>query len=299
MTRLDGRVALVTGAGRYRGIGRAIVLRLAEEGADIVVTARQRDPSTFPAHEQEMGWKGIESVAEEVRGMGRRALALDCDVTDKEDLQRTVDAAVAELGGIDILVNNAALPSLAGAAPILEMTDENWYETVDVNLHGLYHTIRAVGREMVKGGGGSIINISSTAGRIGIPNYGAYCATKWAMHGLTQQLALELAKDNIRVNIVCPRLHRHRHDGRHLRPLRRGRRRRAGHLQGRHPPRAPHGPPGHRRGAGRRRRLPRLGRFVLHDGPGAQRRRRQPHGLIASLDSHPPTRRRPACRSAT
>ena len=204
MTRLEGRVALVTGAGRYRGIGRAIVLRLAEEGADVVVTARQRDPSTFPAHEQEMGWKGIESVAEEVRGMGRRALAIDCDVTDKDDLQRTVDAAVAELGGIDILVNNAALPSLAGAAPILEMTDENWYETVDVNLHGLYHTIRAVGREMVKGGRGSIINISSTAGRIGIPNYGAYCATKWAMHGLTQQLALELARDNIRVNIVCP-----------------------------------------------------------------------------------------------
>lgn len=204
MTRLDGRVALVTGAGRYRGIGRAIVLRLAEEGADIVVTARQRDPSTFPAHEQELGWKGIESVAEEVRGMGRRALAVDCDVTDKDDLQRTVDAAVAELGKIDILVNNAALPSEAGAAPILEMTDENWYETVDVNLHGLYHTIRAVGREMVKGGGGSIVNISSTAGRIGIPNYGAYCATKWAMHGLTQQLALELAKDKIRVNIVCP-----------------------------------------------------------------------------------------------
>ena len=204
MTRLDGRVALVTGAGRYRGIGRAIVLRLAEEGADIVVTARQRDPSTFPPHEQEMGWRGIESVAEEVRGMGRRALALDCDVTDKDDLQGAVDAAVAELGGIHILVNNAALPSEAGAAPILEMTDENWYETVDVNLHGLYHTIRAVGREMVKGGGGSIVNISSTAGRIGIPNYGAYCATKWAMHGLTQQLALELAKDNIRVNIVCP-----------------------------------------------------------------------------------------------
>ncbi len=204
MTRLEGRVALVTGAGRYRGIGRAIVLRLAEEGADVVVTARARDASTFPPHEQEMGWKGIESVAEEVRGMGRRALAVDCDVTDKDDLQRTVDAAVAGLGKIDILVNNAALPSEAGAAPILEMTDENWYETVDVNLHGLYHTIRAVGREMVKGGGGSIINISSTAGRIGIPNYGAYCATKWAMHGLTQQLALELARQNIRVNIVCP-----------------------------------------------------------------------------------------------
>ncbi|MBH76753.1 MAG: short-chain dehydrogenase [Dehalococcoidia bacterium] len=204
MGRLDDRVALVTGAGRYRGIGRAIVLRLAEEGANVVVTARARDASTFAAHEKEMGWKGIESVAEEVRATGRRALALNCDVTDKNELKRTVDSAIAEFGKIDVLVNNAALPSEAGAAPILEMTDENWYETVDVNLHGLYHTIRAVGREMVKGGGGSIVNISSTAGRIGIPNYGAYCATKWAMHGLTQQLALEFAKDNIRVNIVCP-----------------------------------------------------------------------------------------------
>ncbi len=204
MGRLDDRVALVTGAGRYRGIGRAIVLRLAEEGATVVVTARARDASTFAAHEKEMGWKGIESVAEEVRATGRRALALNCDVTDKNELKRTVDSAIAEFGKIDVLVNNAALPSEAGAAPILEMTDENWYETVDVNLHGLYHTIRAVGREMVKGGGGSIVNISSTAGRIGIPNYGAYCATKWAMHGLTQQLALEFAKDNIRVNIVCP-----------------------------------------------------------------------------------------------
>ena len=204
MGRLDDRVALVTGAGRHRGIGRAIVLRLAGEGAHVVVTARGRDPASFPAHERELGWKGIESVADEVRALGRRALALDCDVTDKDALQRTVDAAIAEFGRIDVLVNNAALPSEAGAAPILEMTDENWYETVDVNLHGLYHTIRAVGREMVKGGGGSIINISSTAGRIGIPNYGAYCATKWAMHGLTQQLALELAKDNVRVNIVCP-----------------------------------------------------------------------------------------------
>ncbi|HCV00566.1 MAG TPA: short-chain dehydrogenase, partial [Dehalococcoidia bacterium] len=185
MGRLDDRVALVTGAGRYRGIGRAIVLRLAEEGANVVVTARARDASTFAAHEKEMGWKGIESVAEEVRATGRRALALNCDVTDKNELKRTVDSAIAEFGKIDVLVNNAALPSEAGAAPILEMTDENWYETVDVNLHGLYHTIRAVGREMVKGGGGSIVNISSTAGRIGIPNYGAYCATKWAMHGLT------------------------------------------------------------------------------------------------------------------
>lgn len=204
MGRLDGRVAFVTGAARYRGIGRAIALRLAREGAAVAVSGRPRDPASFPAHERERGWRGVESVAEEVREAGGRALAVECDVTDADSIARAVDATVAAFGKIDVLVNNAALPSEAGAAPVLEMTDENWYETVDVNLHGLYRVIRAVGPELVKAGGGAIVNISSTAGRIGIPDYGAYCATKWAMHGLTQQLALELAKHGIRVNIVCP-----------------------------------------------------------------------------------------------
>ena len=204
MSKLFGRVAFVTGAGRYRGIGRAIALRLAEDGADVIVTGRPRDPVSFPDHEKKIGWLGAESLAQEIRDMGRRSLAFDCDVVNVDEVKAVVDESVSELGKIDVLVNNAALPSEAGDAPILSMTDENWFGTVDVNLHGLYHVIRAVGREMVKSGGGSIVNISSTAGRIGIPNYGAYCATKWAMHGLTQQLALELAKDNIRVNIVCP-----------------------------------------------------------------------------------------------
>lgn len=204
MGRLDGRVAFVTGAARYRGIGRAIALRLAREGAAVAVSGRPRDPASFPAHERERGWRGVESVADEVREAGGRAIAVECDVTDADSIARAVDATLAAFGKIDVLVNNAALPSEAGAAPVLEMTDENWYETVDVNLHGLYRVIRAVGPEMVKAGGGAIVNISSTAGRIGIPDYGAYCATKWAMHGLTQQLALELAKHGIRVNIVCP-----------------------------------------------------------------------------------------------
>lgn len=204
MGRLDGRAAFVTGAARRRGIGRAIALRLAREGADVAVTGRPRDPASFPAHERERGWRGVASVADEVRALGRRALALDCDVTDADSVARAVDATVAAFGKLDILVNNAALPSEAGAAPILDMTDENWFGTVDVNLHGLYRVIRAAGREMVKAGGGAIVNVSSTAGRIGIPDYGAYCATKWAMHGLTQQLALELARHGIRVNIVCP-----------------------------------------------------------------------------------------------
>jgi 3-oxoacyl-[acyl-carrier protein] reductase/meso-butanediol dehydrogenase/(S,S)-butanediol dehydrogenase/diacetyl reductase len=183
MGNLSGKVAIVTGAGRRRGIGRAIALRLAQDGADVVVSGFPRAPSTFPAHEREAGWRGIESVADEIRALGRRALAVDCDVTVKAQVEQLVARTVAELRGVDILVNNAALPSEAGQAPI----------------------VTAVGRQLIaQGRGGSIVNISSTAGRIGIPDYGAYCATKWAMLGFTQQLALELAPHRIRVNCICP-----------------------------------------------------------------------------------------------
>ncbi len=205
MPDLSGHVALVTGAGRFRGIGRAIALRLAEDGADVVVSGIPRDPSTFPVHERESGWRGISSVADEVRALGRRALAVDCDVAVKAEVEAMVARVGAELGPITLLVNNAALPSEAGNAPIIEMDDANWYRTVDVNLNGLYLVTKAVAREMVAAGrGGAIVNISSTAGRIGIADYGAYCATKWAMLGLTQQLAMELAPHGIRVNCTCP-----------------------------------------------------------------------------------------------
>ena len=205
MPDLSGKVALVTGAGRLRGIGRAIALRLAADGADVVVSGIPRDPSTFPEHERAAGWRGVESVADEIRALGRRAIGADCDVTVKAEVEAMVGRAVAELGSVDILVNNAALPSEAGNAPIVDMDDENWYRTVDVNLNGLYLVTKAAAREMIRlGRGGAIINISSTAGRIGIPDYGAYCATKWGMLGFTQQLALELAQHNIRVNCICP-----------------------------------------------------------------------------------------------
>ncbi len=205
MRGLEGKVALVTGAARKRGIGRAIALRLAEEGCDVVVTGLRRDPASFPAHEQAEGWQGIASVAEEIRGMGRRSLAVDGDVAAAGDVEAMIAAVVAEFGRIDVLVNNAALPSDAGAAPILDGDDANWFRTVDVNLNGLYLVTKHAGRVMRDGGnGGCIVNISSMAGRQGLANYGAYCATKWAMIGLTQQLAVELAPNRIRVNCICP-----------------------------------------------------------------------------------------------
>jgi NAD(P)-dependent dehydrogenase (short-subunit alcohol dehydrogenase family) len=205
MRGLEDKVAVVTGAARRRGIGRAIALRLAEEGSDVVVTGYPRDPSTYPESEQEVGWLGVASVAEEIQAMGRRSLAVEGDVAVASDVAALTSAVADAFGRCDVLVNNAALPSEAGAAPILDMEDDNWFRTVDVNLNGLYLVTRGLGRLMRGAGdGGCIVNISSAAGRVGLANYGAYCATKWAMVGLTQQLALELASDSIRVNCICP-----------------------------------------------------------------------------------------------
>lgn len=205
MRGLEGKIAVVTGAARQRGIGRAIALRLAEEGCDVVVTGSRRPPEAFPEHERAAGWMGTASLAAEIEAMGRRSLAVDGDVADLADVEAMAAAVHDVFGRVDVLVNNAALPSDAGVAPILDMDADLWLRNVDVNLNGLFHVTRAFGHMMRAGGdGGSIVNISSMAGRQGLPNYGAYCATKWAMIGMTQQLAMELAKDRIRVNCICP-----------------------------------------------------------------------------------------------
>src|SRR5215469_13416953 len=109
MKPLEGKVAIITGAGRLRGIGRATAVALAADGADIVVTGTGRDPSTFPEDEKAEGWRGIESTAGQVREQGRRCVALQADATSSEDAARVAAAAMREFGRIDILVNNAAV----------------------------------------------------------------------------------------------------------------------------------------------------------------------------------------------
>lgn len=203
---LSGKVAVVTGAARKRGLGRAIALRLAEDGADLVVTGRPQ--STLTAVEQQDGWAGLSSLKAEIEALGRRALALEVDVTKLSDVTAMANMIKENFGRADILVNNAGHPSGAGSARILDMDDALWFDTVDVNLNGVYLVTKAIGNLMRSAGnGGAIINISSLAGRRGLPDYGAYCATKFAVVGFTQQLAVELAPNNIRVNCIAPGSH--------------------------------------------------------------------------------------------
>ncbi len=205
MAWLERKVAIVTGAARMRGIGRAVALRLAGEGADVAVTAIRRPPDELPQRERETGWRGVESVAVEIERLGQRALPIDVDVTDAEQVRAMVERTQAELGRIDILVSNAGLAIVSGKKSLWEMDDEEWRREVDVNLNGVYHCCKAVAAALVqRGEGGKIINMSSLAGRQAQPQYGGYTPAKVAVIGLTQMLAKELAPHRINVNAVCP-----------------------------------------------------------------------------------------------
>jgi len=202
---LEGKVAIVTGAGRMRGIGRAIAVRLAQEGASVAVTAVARPPELFPEPEREAGWKGVSSVVEEIEAAGGKALGLDLDVTGPDDVRGAVETVRERFGRIDVLVNNAGLALVSGRASLWEMDDPDWFREIDVDLHGVYHCCRAVIPVLLEQNeGGRIINISSLAGREGQAQYGGYTPAKFAVVGLTQMLAKELAPHKITVNAVCP-----------------------------------------------------------------------------------------------
>ena len=207
MGELEGRVAIVTGASRMRGVGRATALALAALGCDVSVTGTARDPSTFPQEERRVGWKGVDSVAQEVRDLGRRGIPLTVDVTDAGSVQAMVDRTLEELGRVDMLVNNAASPRGPDRVPVVEMEEDVFRLALDVKVVGTFLCSRAVARELVRrGAGGKMVNLSSGFGKSGRPNASAYSSANAAIEGFTQSLARELAPHRINVNAVCPGL---------------------------------------------------------------------------------------------
>lgn len=201
---LDGKVAVVTGAGRMRSIGRSIAVELARAGCDVVITGSGRSPATFPADEQAVGWRDIDSVAEEIASLGKRALAVVNDVTDPVAVEALADRVMAEFGRVDIVVNNAGAARGADRVPVVEVDVDVWRHVIDVNLHGAFHVSRSFGRRLVaQGEGGSIVNISSIAGKLLAPNTAAYAASKAGLQALTAAMAREVAPHGIRVNALC------------------------------------------------------------------------------------------------
>lgn len=183
--RLDGRVALVTASGR--GLGRAVALALADAGADIALGLRDAR-------------SGGELVTL-IEGMGRRAVALQMDMTDLGQIRSAVTSTVATLGGVDILVNNAGVAPSSDADSV---TEENFDATVNVNLKGTFFASQAVAEAMRKRGGGRIVNIGSQAGLVALPGESVYCLTKAAIAHLTRCLAVEWGAFGINVNCVAP-----------------------------------------------------------------------------------------------
>ena len=183
--RLDGRVAIVTGASR--GLGRAMAVALARAGADVALAARSRPD--------------LEETAGMVRATGRRALAIVTDVTVYAQVEALVATTVAELGGLHAVVNNSGI---ARVVPVAQMSPEDFRATLDVNLVGVFNGCRAAASHLIAQKSGKIVNVASVLGQVGLPGYSAYAASKSGVMGFTRALAAEWARHSIQVNAVAP-----------------------------------------------------------------------------------------------
>ncbi len=199
---LAGKVAIVTGAARERGIGRQTARKLAAEGAQVVVADIGRPLELQPEYGVAQAFELDEAQAD-LEALGAEAVAMRCDVTNADEVERMVAATVERFGRLDILVNNAGVST--ENVPVAELSEAAWDQTLAVNLKGTFLCTRAaIPRILEHGEGGRIISVSSQAGKTGWPLLGAYCASKFGVIGLTQVVAKELAPTGITVNAVCP-----------------------------------------------------------------------------------------------
>ncbi len=202
MSSLNGKVAMVTGAASKRGMGHAIALRLAGEGADVVVVDKFATPkSMFPGDE---GWGGLDEIVKEIDATGRQAMALTMDINVSQEIDAGMDKVLKKFGKADILVHAAAIRGPVGV-PIVDLSEKDIRAIIDVDLVGSFLICKAVGKVMVdRNEGGKIVVICSSAGLKGVPGSAAYAAAKWGTIGMTKSLALEMAKYHINVNGINP-----------------------------------------------------------------------------------------------
>jgi NAD(P)-dependent dehydrogenase (short-subunit alcohol dehydrogenase family) len=183
---LKGKIAVVTGASR--GIGRAIAVGFAEAGADLAVAARDE--------------AALDELVEEIDGLGRRAVAIPTDVTERAAIENLITRSVEEFGRIDVLVNNAGGSRFA--APIVSLRPEGWDKAIKLNLDSVFHATQLGAQAMLAGGGGSIIQMASVAGIDGAQTLSFYSAAKGGVRLMTQAVAKELATSGVRVNSIAP-----------------------------------------------------------------------------------------------
>lgn len=203
MYNLKGKTAIVTGSGRHDGIGKAIVLRLAKEGCNVVISDIGKAKGNEFSDEHIGTTSEMEEIVTACEKLGARAITVPCDVRIIKDCESLVNQTVKAFGQVDILVNNAGVGYLMEA--FTEFKEESWDAVLNVNLKGAFLCSQAVARQMIESkNGGSIINIGSQASKSGFPFAAAYTASKHGLIGLTRSNAVELGVFGIRVNAVCP-----------------------------------------------------------------------------------------------
>src|SRR5580704_16845777 len=202
---LEGKVAVVTGAGRMRSIGRPIAVELTRAGCHIVLTGTGRSPDRYPDDEKAAGWRDIDSVADEVRALGRRSLAVVSNVADLADVEELANRVMTEFGRVDIVVNNAGAARGADRVPVVDLAPDVWLNVINVNLNGTFYMSHTFGQLLIKQAkGGSIVNISSIGGKWMAARTAAYAASKAGIHAMTAAMASEVGPHGVRVNAVCP-----------------------------------------------------------------------------------------------
>ena len=203
MYELEDKVAIVTGSGRHKGLGKAMAKRLSQEGCSIVIADLGRtEGELFPGHG--VGTTDeMEEVAEEISSSGAAAITIACDVRSEKAVQSLISNTVSEFGRLDIIVNNAGIGYLMEL--VTEMEEEKWDAVLDVNLKGMFLCTKHATQQMIRqGDGGRVINIASQAAKSGFPYASAYVASKHGVMGFTRAVAIELGQHKITCNAICP-----------------------------------------------------------------------------------------------